>query len=60
MMMRLMFVVTTSMQPGYCLIDEMSRNRDSAFQAKVHTRMKSLISSLKIFVFSSHSHEFLR
>ena len=60
MIMRLMSVVTTSMQPGCCFIDEMSGNGDSAFQAKVHTRMKSLISSSKILVFSSSSHEFLR
>jgi ABC-type polysaccharide/polyol phosphate transport system ATPase subunit len=60
MTMRLMFAVATSIQPEILLIDEMFGTGDAVFQEKAHTRMKSLISSSKIFVFASHSHELLR
>jgi len=60
MIMRLMFAVATSVQPEILLIDEMFGAGDSAFRDKAHARMKSLISSSKIFVFASHSHELLR
>jgi len=60
MTMRLMFAVATSVQPEILLIDEMFGTGDAAFQEKARARMKSLISTSKIFVFASHSHELLR
>jgi len=60
MTMRLMFAMATSIQPEILLIDEMFGTGDSEFQHKAHDRMKSLISSSKIFVFASHSHQLLR
>lgn len=60
MTMRLMFAVATSVQPEILLIDEMFGTGDAAFQEKARARMKALISSSKIFVFASHSHDLLR
>ena len=60
MTMRLMFAMATAIKPEILLIDEMFGTGDSAFQQKAHDRMKSLISSSKIFVFASHSHQLLR
>lgn len=60
MTIRLMFAVATSVEPEILLIDEMFGIGDPGFQEKAHARMKSLISSSKIFVFASHSHSLLR
>lgn len=60
MTMRLMFAVATSIQPEILLIDEMFGTGDAAFKKKAYLRLKTLINASKIFVFASHSHEFLR
>lgn len=60
MTMRLMFSVATSVQPEILLIDEMFGTGDAEFQAKARARMRTLISTSKIFVFASHSHDLLK
>lgn len=60
MTMRLMFSVATSVQPEILLIDEMFGTGDAEFQEKARARMRTLISTSKIFVFASHSHDLLR
>lgn len=60
MIMRLMFAVGTAIRPEILLIDEMFGTGDAAFQQKAQIRMQELISSAKIFVFSSHSTELIR
>lgn len=60
MTMRLMFAVATSIRPEILLVDEMFGTGDAVFQKKAHARMKSLISSAKIFVFATHSPQLLQ
>jgi ABC-type polysaccharide/polyol phosphate transport system ATPase subunit len=52
---RLMFAVATSTKPDILLVDEMFGTGDAEFQAKAKERMISLIRSVGIFVFASHS-----
>lgn len=60
MTMRLMFAVSTSVNPEILLIDEMFATGDAKFQEKAKQRMEQLIDSAKIFVFASHSHEMIK
>lgn len=55
MTMRLMFAVATAVTPEILLIDEMFSTGDLDFQEKSLARIKRLISSAKILVFSSHN-----
>ncbi|MFQ1899622.1 ABC transporter ATP-binding protein [Aeromonas veronii] len=59
MLMRLMFAVSTANQPEILLVDEMFGTGDKTFQEKAKLRMEKIISSSKIFVFSSHSEELI-
>lgn len=54
---RLMFAVATSTQPDILLVDEIFGTGDAEFQIKARERMESLIRSVGIFVFASHSKE---
>ncbi|MES2212654.1 MAG: ATP-binding cassette domain-containing protein [Pseudomonadota bacterium] len=55
MLMRLMFAVSTSIQPEILVVDEIWGTGDAAFQTKSERRMKELLHKAKIFVLSSHS-----
>jgi ABC-type polysaccharide/polyol phosphate transport system ATPase subunit len=57
MAIRLMFAVATSIKPDILLVDEMFGTGDAEFQVKAKERMKSLIRSVGIFVFASHSND---
>lgn len=57
---RLMFAVATSTKPDILLVDEIFGTGDAEFQAKAKQRMESLIRSVGIFVFSSHSSDLVK
>lgn len=54
---RLMFAVATSTKPDILLVDEMFGTGDAEFQVQAKKRMESLIQSVGIFVFASHSND---
>jgi ABC-type polysaccharide/polyol phosphate transport system ATPase subunit len=54
---RLLFAIATSTKPDILLVDEMFGTGDAEFQARAKERMESLIKSVGIFVFASHSNE---
>lgn len=57
---RLMFAVATSTQPDILLVDEVFGTGDAEFQVKAKERMDSLIKSVQIFVFASHSIDLIK
>lgn len=57
---RLMFAVATSTKPDILLVDEIFGTGDAEFQEKARERMISLIRSVGIFVFASHSLDIVR
>lgn len=57
---RLMFAVATSTLPDILLVDEVFGTGDAEFQVKAKERMESLVKSVGIFVFASHSKELIR
>lgn len=57
---RLMFAVATSTQPDILLVDEIFGMGDAEFQVKAKQRMESLIKSVGIFVFASHSNDLIK
>jgi len=57
---RLMFAVATSTKPDILLVDEIFGTGDAEFQARAQERMESLIRSVGIFVFASHSNTLVR
>jgi lipopolysaccharide transport system ATP-binding protein len=57
---RLMFAVATSTNPDILLVDEIFGTGDAEFQIKARERMESLIRSVGIFVFASHSKELIK
>lgn len=56
---RLMFAVATSSMPDILLVDEIFGTGDAEFQMKAKERMESLVQSVGIFVFASHSPELI-
>lgn len=54
---RLMFAVSTCVQPDILLVDEIFGTGDAEFRERAQGRMEKLIQSVGIFVFASHDIE---
>ncbi len=60
MVLRLAFGVSTAVQPGIILLDEMISAGDAAFADKAKRRLDKMLSRARILVLASHNPETLR
>ncbi len=60
MQLRLAFAIATSSRPDILIMDEWLMAGDELFLKKAQTRMEAFVTSAKILVLASHSHDIIR